>query len=52
MPGRKIAASHRFSRVLHPTLATPSSPSSYITELQMPLGKRMNESLTLLTRVL
>ncbi|WP_208856058.1 DUF1484 family protein [Chromobacterium subtsugae] len=47
-----MAASNRFKPGIAPYACDARQPSSRITELLMPLGKRMHESLTLLTRVL
>ncbi|WP_199181329.1 DUF1484 family protein, partial [Chromobacterium alticapitis] len=52
MPGWKMAASNHFKPGIAPYAHDVRLPSSRITEMLAPLDKRMNESLTLLTRVL
>ena len=47
-----MAASNRFKPGIAPYACDVRLPSSRITELPAPLGKRMGESLMLLTRVL
>ncbi|WP_441344477.1 DUF1484 family protein, partial [Pseudomonas sp. MWU12-2115] len=50
MPGWKMAASNHFKPGIAPYAHDVRLPSSRITEMLAPLDKRMNESLTLLTR--